>query len=508
MIIILLFLTALVTVLLGVYLWRRSSSRDVFVFGLFSISVAFWSACVGFEALASSIESKLFFSKLQYFAVAPLPVLWLIFALSYSGQPGWMTWRRALPLLLIPALTLIIVWTNALHGLLYRNVELVATPVGTNLLTERGFWFWAVHTPYSYSLLLIGVGVLAYNFISASELYRQQYGSLLLASSFPIIANLIFLGGAEPFGGVDPTPLSFALSCLVIAPALLRYRLFDLMPVAQREVFKSLPVGIVVLDLSTRIIDINPEGLRLLETEAAIGRKIETLIPAWPTLVQNFSAAEQRTRELSVEVGDNHLELDVTLSELKGAQGQVAGYVLMARDISHQKAYERMALHDPLTGLPNRRYLELEAESALLLAKREGWQVALLYLDLDKFKPVNDVYGHDVGDVLLQRVAHRLSALSRSADFLARFGGDEFVMIAQNIDEQEAAVLGARMVSALKEPFSLEVGEVRIGGSIGVAFYPADAVSLDLLINYADTAMYAAKLSGMGVRLYDADEPL
>ena len=509
MIIALLFSTAVVTGLLGLYVWHSSSSQNLLIFGLFIFTVALWSFCVGFETLAQNLEGKLFFSKLQYLGVAPLPVLWVVFTLSYTGRRRWTRLRNILPLLFIPALTLIIALTNSRHGLLYQDAYLETTAFRPDLVVKHGAWFWGGHMAYSYTLLAVGVGVLLYSYEASHKLYRKQYRSLLIASSFPIVANLLFLSGANPLGGVDPTPLSFALSCMIIAPALLRYRLFDLMPVARRTVIETLPVGIFVIDLHDRIIDVNPEGQRLLSlgVDALIGTQVSKLIPAW-SVISDLYGTSSEPEELSLSLGGHTLELDVTVVDLKNAQQATVGYTVMARDISVQKAYETMALKDPLTNLPNRRFLELEAHKALRVAQRAGWQVAILYLDLDKFKPVNDRFGHDVGDHLLKKVAQRIQASARASDIIARFGGDEFVILAQGVDVSEATEIANRILATISQPFQVEGHTLTIGGSIGVALFPNDAQSLEHLIQNADTAMYAAKIAGIGVRFYEAHEAL
>ena len=503
--VLLLFLTALATALFTAYFLWRGRSPEVWLFALFSFCVSVWTLCSGLETLHQSLGAKLFFSKLAYLGVAPLPVFWLLFALCFTGRP-WPGWRRTLPLFLIPALTFVFVWTTEAHGLVYQGVDLEPSLYGTKLVIMHGWWFW-VHTFYSYAALFIGFVVLAYGFMSASRFYRVQYRSLLMGSTFPVLANLLFLGGTDVLSGVDPTPLSFALSCLVITPALVQHRLLDLMPVAQRAVFDTLPVAVVVIDLKDQIIDLNPEAQKLLEqpTGSAIGASLGTLLPEWPQLVADFLKDKQRHRELRLALRGTPHDLQVRIAELRGRAGQLAGHVIMAQDVTAQKTFERMAYHDPLTGLPNRRLLELEATSALTLADQEGWTAALLYLDLDNFKPVNDRYGHDTGDLLLRQVALRLQAVSRTTDVLVRFGGDEFVLFVQNVAANEAEALAERIVAKLAEPFSVEGRVLTIGVSVGVAFFPQDTQELSELIDHADSAMYNAKLSGTGVSVYVPD---
>ena len=503
--ILLTFLTAVVTALAAVFVQRRSTAAEGRVFALFCLTVAWWSACVALEAVSPSLSTKLFFSKLQYLGIVPLPVFWLLFTLNYTGLGHLATRARRLALFVLPTLTLLFVATNKVHGLIYRTAQLGLSNGYTNLAVTHGVWFW-VHTFYSYLLLFTGLLVLVYGLVRNSRAYRARYLLLIAASLFPLAANLLFLNRSNLLMGIDPTPLGFALSCLVIAPALVRRRFLELLPVAHRAVFETLPVAVLVLGRDRRIVDLNPEAQHLLGTpaELALGQLPSSLLPAWDELVTRYEKEVELSRPspvaVSVQLGGKTRQLEVRTALLR-APGDLKtrGQVVMAQDVTERNAYEQMAYHDPLTELPNRRLFELEAASALTLAEREGWQVALLYLDLDKFKPVNDRYGHDVGDALLQLTAQRLREVSRSADLLARLGGDEFVLLAQHVSETEARQLAERVVDALREPVQVAGHTVQVGGSVGIAFYPDDATEFSALVRCADTAMYQAKLEETGI---------
>ncbi len=168
------------------------------------------------------------------------------------------------------------------------------------------------------------------------------------------------------------------------------------------------------------------------------------------------------------------------------------------RRVAEEKI-EQLAFYDILTGLPNRRMLQDRLRQSLALAEREGHQVAVLYLDLDRFKEINDALGHSTGDQLLKAVAECLSDQLRRADTIARLGGDEFVILLPSINGQEGAAQTARKVlSALAAPFSLGSRQVYTGTSIGIALYPADGSSAEELLKHADIAMYHAKGEGRG----------
>jgi diguanylate cyclase (GGDEF)-like protein len=158
---------------------------------------------------------------------------------------------------------------------------------------------------------------------------------------------------------------------------------------------------------------------------------------------------------------------------------------------------DRIAHYDALTGIPNRILFADRLQQALALAKRTGTSIAVCYLDLDGFKPVNDRHGHNAGDTLLVEIARRLHVSVRSVDTVARIGGDEFVMLLVDITgTEECAVTLDRVLSSIQEPVSIGPSNVSVSASIGVAIYPQDAVESDLLLRLADQAMYSAKQQG------------
>jgi len=181
--------------------------------------------------------------------------------------------------------------------------------------------------------------------------------------------------------------------------------------------------------------------------------------------------------------------------------GQVTGAVIVFRDVSAARATTQklahLAQHDFLTDLPNRMLLSDRVENAIALARRHGKQRAVLFLDLDGFKHINDSLGHPIGDKLLQSVAQRLVACVRGSDTVSRQGGDEFVVLLSEIERAEdAAVSAEKMLLALAAPHSIAGSEFHIAASIGISIYPDDGRDAETLIRCADTAMYHAKSKG------------
>jgi diguanylate cyclase (GGDEF)-like protein len=173
------------------------------------------------------------------------------------------------------------------------------------------------------------------------------------------------------------------------------------------------------------------------------------------------------------------------------------------RDLSERKGFEESlrhrATHDELTGLPNRWWFRLQLRQALSLAARSGRRVAVLFLDLDYFKNVNDSFGHATGDALLVQVAARMRAALRESDVLARLGGDEFGILLTDLgDADESVHVAEKLLVSLQSSYRVQDHEMYTGGSLGLAFYPDDAVDCDTLLRYADLAMYQAKQAGRG----------
>jgi diguanylate cyclase (GGDEF)-like protein/PAS domain S-box-containing protein len=183
--------------------------------------------------------------------------------------------------------------------------------------------------------------------------------------------------------------------------------------------------------------------------------------------------------------------------------GRIESISAVARDISDLKAAQRqlheMATHDYLTGMPNRVLLYDRLEQALARFHRYGQPVALLYLDLDRFKPVNDAYGHHVGDKVLQKISDRIDAVIRDTDTAARIGGDEFCLLIEGIGDLELlqAVAG-RLIAAISEPIEVDGASAQVGASIGLVAVDESCAEADSLMALADEAMYRAKAAGRG----------
>lgn len=214
-----------------------------------------------------------------------------------------------------------------------------------------------------------------------------------------------------------------------------------------------------------------------------------------------------RVHEYTISSGEKRT-FELMASPLYDAEGQVTGLVESSRDITEhirihkqlrdkEKSLDFLAHHDPLTKLPNRLLFADRLKQALRHAKRTKTGLALLFIDLDEFKEINDSFGHNLGDQLLKKVSERLKDHVRENDTIARLGGDEFTIIVEDLSHpDDAAVIAQNLLNAFHNPIELDEHQLHVSLSIGISLYPDDAEEIEALIRNADTAMYRAKASG------------
>jgi diguanylate cyclase (GGDEF)-like protein/PAS domain S-box-containing protein len=296
-----------------------------------------------------------------------------------------------------------------------------------------------------------------------------------------------------------------------------------------RLTLQSIGDAVLCTDAQGRVTYINPVAQRMTGWQAfdAADQDVDVVAPLYRNNGERVEPSPVRqalgsgkpcgpTRGVVLHRKDGHrYVVEETASPITDRHGHLNGAVMVLHDVTETMALaERMAhlaQYDALTDLPNRVLLQDRARQALALARREGKSLAVMYIDLDGFKQVNDRLGHDLGDELLVQFARRMQAAVRQSDTVCRQGGDEFVVLLPGLDgPQQSTVVARKVLAVCQAPFDLQGHEVRVGLSAGLALFPQHGSAFEELARHADTAMYAAKRSGrMQVRCYAgaAQEP-
>ena len=278
-----------------------------------------------------------------------------------------------------------------------------------------------------------------------------------------------------------------------------------------RSAVKASPNAMIMVDADGTIVLTNTHADTLFgyATGALKGQPMGLLIPQTQresheanrkAFMHNPSERKMgEGRHLAARHYDGHeIRVEVGLTPIEEEDGRyvLASVVDITKRLEDEARINQLVHYDALTGLPNRLQLEDRVRHALAVAHRQGQRVALLFMDLDHFKHVNDTLGHTVGDKLLQEVGQRITSALRDSDTVARVGGDEFVMVLPQVQEDDAARLANKLLATISRPYQLQGQELVVTPSIGIALYPTDGKDFETLYRHADTAMYRAKQDG------------
>jgi diguanylate cyclase (GGDEF)-like protein/PAS domain S-box-containing protein len=493
---------------------RERFSKSGWLHFLLASSVAAWQLCMAQILSASSVAEAEYWGRAMAAMAILVPAIQFHFSYSLVRGRG----ER------FDAVTLVWVVAAALE------ISLVATDAFVSRIQIHS---WGAFPRYGLAGALfvvsttasaVGTGMLYLDVIRRNPAGGIAWwrGRLLLASLlFGSLGAIDFLPafgvGLFPFGG-----LLVALALVLNIYTTIRFRLVEITPaLAAQQMMNTMTDGVLVLDRDGMVRLVNPSACETLGYAPA---QLLHGLPPGPLAALLFGEAgavprfpdRSMTRVERIyhppTGGERTLLLSIShVSPEPGAP--LAAIVTLHDETEARKAREqihRLAYYDALTGLPNRLLLRERFQQAIAWAERAGGQAAVLFLDLDRFKQVNDTLGHDAGDRLLQIVTERISTCVRDSDVvlrgagrtdvstLARLGGDEFVLLLAPVERgEDAAKVAMRIHQALAAPVRLDSGdEVVTGASIGIALYPGDGRDADTLMKRADLAMYHAKETG------------
>jgi diguanylate cyclase (GGDEF)-like protein len=483
------------TAALGAYAWRQRVD-GARTFAAVMAGLSLWTLCYTMELSSATLEGKVLWLRLKYLGSTTGPVMWFVFSLKMTGHRRWVRW----PLWAALGGWVAMVWAVVFTPLrTWMWPRIVMRPGYPEMHTDHGPFFW-VYALSLYGLILLSVVLFFRHYRTAPAVFRRQAALLVAGGFLPLGGRMTEdLLGLDLIPRVDEVIFFFLFSAILFALALFRYGALNLVPVAHDAVVRNLHAGILVLDPLGRLVELNPYAQSLLETTPgeAIGRRLQELRPALRAL-----DACGPHGEIQLAPGGQPRHLSVQRSPIDPGQGD-AGEVIILFDITDRKEAERklevMAATDPLTGVTNRRFFYELAEAEVGRSLRRAHPLAVVMLDVDHFKRINDRHGHLAGDQVLRAVAAECGRSLRQSDVFARFGGEEFVCLLPETELGPATVAAERLRAAV-EAAAVPVGggpPLRVTVSVGVAFRGADQPgSLDGLLARADAAMYASKEAG------------
>lgn len=501
--VLLFFVSTIVLFLLGIYALRyRDKVETAVLFALQSVAMGVWTLCYAMELISPTLEGKIFWAKMKYLGATTGPVLWFVFSLYYTHHRHWLTLPLRILLGFFILGTIAIVFTNELHHWYWTSIFLL--PGYPETQSEHGFYFW-VYAAGAYLLILASVVIYIWYFPTVPVYFRKQSSLLVIGTFLPLgIRMLEDFGKWDPFPRVDNIILFLSVSAVLYAIALFRYSAFEIVPIAHNLVVRNINSGIIVLDVVGRVVEINPFAQRLIGpgAQTSIGKPIEEVLKDWPAIGYSIQVNEQHEQEICLQQDGQALYFLVQISPIRNERGRMIGHVIVSVDITDRKQaeieLERLARTDVLTGVINRRYFFELAEMQFAQAQRYHQSLAILLLDVDHFKQVNDRYGHLAGDQVLQMIARECQQHFRSSDIFARYGGEEFICLLPGQDQVGAMESAERIRQIIGQAeMAFEAQSICVTASIGLAVLPTVTnLTLERLIDQADQALYASKTNG------------
>jgi PAS domain S-box-containing protein len=303
---------------------------------LFELAAAIWATGDAFESAALTLPLKIHWSQFSYIGIATCTVMFLMFALSYTNQNRFANLQTLLILLLIPIVTVIIAFTNPLTNLLWTKTEILA---GTNQsIYYYGPYFW-LQAFYQYSVLIAGIIVLMAGSLKVYSPYKTQFWIIIIGTLFPFFSSIAYVFKLLPVKGFDPTSLSFILSGFIVALGIFWFRMFNIMPIARKQVIDNLIDGMVVIDSANQIADANDAFYRMtgFNPKQVIGNTIDRIFSKINIDVNKFSEENEFILETQLIVESDQEDIEIKYNRITDVNQKVLGGIYMLTNITTRK---------------------------------------------------------------------------------------------------------------------------------------------------------------------------
>lgn len=335
--------SACVSLSLGAFtLRKRRNVKGAKSFLISMFVVAIWSAGNALEMAGADFATKLFWANVQYFAYCFSPVTLLSMCMEFTGFDSWVDNKKVLWFAVLPTIIVLLVWTDQLHGLVRYDMRLDVSGIFPVIIKKYGPAFY-IHAVYSHLLNFFAWALLIRAVFFSHTIYRKQAAALLLGVSLIIVPNILYISGLGPVQRFDLTPIFFAPAGLIIAWAIFRFRMFDVVPVAWATVIRTMEAGVMVLDLRNRVLEINPAFARMagINTADASSRPVEDVCTRLPELIQFCANPGGIPCEFIRKENDHFKVYEARFSPLADNKGNPIGRLAVVYDITQKKRIQQ-----------------------------------------------------------------------------------------------------------------------------------------------------------------------
>ena len=311
--------------------WSRRANPGGRPFAFLMLAIGVWSLSFALELAATERIVKIFWAKASYFGIASTGLLWLLFTAGFARKGAWFTKGRLLLLAAIPVATVVLAFTNELHGLIWTNIGPGNSPDLNLLVYRHGLWFWVI-VAYNYAAMVIGTILMLVAFRYYTKLYRLQAVLLVIGALLPMTGNVLYIAGLSPVPGLDLTHFGFTPAALIFSLTIFRYKIFDLRSFARDIAVEEMSDGFIVMDEANRIIDLNPAATDLLSSPGflALGLGADEAAVRWSEMTSVLDEANRS--HLEIILGERTYK--IRSSPVADRSGYIRGRVLFIVDVT------------------------------------------------------------------------------------------------------------------------------------------------------------------------------
>ena len=449
----------------------------------------------------NDLQEMMIWNQIQYFGLPFISVLWLTVALLYTKTIYTLSRRIVVVLFSVPVVTFIIRLTNSWHHLFYKSWEIKEIFGYYSLYLERGFWYY-IHI--SHTIICLALTIFTY--YSGYRKKRVGYTKpqlmfFLLASLLPFLSIILILFLHDKWV-VDFSALIMPISIFVIGYGIIKYDFLEIKTLARETIFENSPDGMMILESGLRLIDYNRAAKEFFsKLDITLDNyPLKQLFNREPDLLEIFES--ETSLEFSVMIDGKERFFEINTLALEIYHDKQPKMLKSIRDITEKKeAQEKLtilATFDSLSGLYNRAEFTKLALREFSRAERDNQKLSLLMIDIDRFKNINDTFGHAAGDEVISLMGRIITSSFRKSDFAGRLGGDEFVVLLKNTSLKEAQMLAEKLrETVLSTKVIYENREISFTVSIGVAtIFGNNNSNVEDVFKQADEALYKAKDKG------------
>lgn len=485
--------------------YRKTDFSGLNAFIVSSAASAVYTFAFALELSGNTLREIGLWIKLEYLGMPYIAPSSLLMIMHFVGLERLISRRMLIILYSVPVISTVLVWTNEYHHFFYQSIHFREGAPAPLVDVVMGPWY-IVQGSLTFGCMLAGMCLILWQWSRMRRAYLRQMLIIFIGQFLPALGAFLYLMNMTPYG-MDPVPVIMSVTSTLYIWAVLSRGMLTAAPIARENLFESMRDGVLVTDLSDKLVDFNRAAAQMLQDldASAIGRPLAQLfLPAGKEAVDyvmNSNPRDSEEHELVWNTGGDVHYYQIRSSPVQKHDGHFAGRMIMLIDVTERTLLQakllQLATIDSLTGIYNRTHFMELSRQRLAEAADQAAPFSVILLDIDFFKSINDRYGHQYGDMALQHVVGVCSRHVREEDIFGRYGGEEFVICLPGTPLKQAACISEKIRGDIeRSPFYTLSGPIDVTASFGVVEAFRSNISLEELLSEADHALYTSKRNG------------